>query len=151
MTDANVFQLSQPGTFTDPLTEILRNGARALLAQAVEAEVSGLLSCHADKLTDDGRRRIFKLAEAAEKSWRRLDGQNQLPKVILGVKFADGIEVVRSQAQAAAATEIIDTAGQRTRRRTAVSLYPNRNSTRPTVRLQKFVRFGRKKAEKNRA
>jgi len=32
----------------------------------------------------------------------RLDGHNQLPKVILGVKFADGIEVVRSHAQAAA-------------------------------------------------
>ena len=46
---------------------------------------------------------IFKLAEAAEKSWRRLDGHNQLPKVILGAKFSDGIEVVRSQAQAAAA------------------------------------------------
>ena len=44
---------------------------------------------------------IFKLAESAEKSWRRLDGHNQLPKVILGVKFSDGIEVVRSQAQAA--------------------------------------------------
>jgi hypothetical protein len=28
---------------------------------------------------------IFKLAEAAEKSWRRLDGHNQLPKIILGV------------------------------------------------------------------
>jgi putative transposase len=46
---------------------------------------------------------IFKLAEAAEKNWRRLDGHSQLPKVVLGVKFADGIEVVRSQAQAAAA------------------------------------------------
>ena len=46
---------------------------------------------------------IFKLAEAAEKSWRRLDGHNQLPKVILGAKFFDGIEVVRSQTQAAAA------------------------------------------------
>jgi hypothetical protein len=45
---------------------------------------------------------IFKLAEAAEKSWRRLDGHNQLPKVILGIKFTDGIEVIRSQAQAAA-------------------------------------------------
>jgi hypothetical protein len=33
----------------------------------------------------------------------KLDGLNQLPKVILGVKFTDGIEVVRSQAQAAAA------------------------------------------------
>jgi transposase-like protein len=46
---------------------------------------------------------IYKLAEAAEKSWRRLDGHNQLPKIILGVKFTDGIEVVRSQAQSAAA------------------------------------------------
>ena len=29
MIETNVFQLSQPGTFTDPLTEVLRNGARA--------------------------------------------------------------------------------------------------------------------------
>jgi hypothetical protein len=42
-------------------------------------------------------------AQSAEKSWRRLDGHNQLPKVIVGVKLSDGIEVVRSQAQAAAA------------------------------------------------
>jgi putative transposase len=60
VTDTNVFQLSQPGTFTDPLTEVLRNGARALLAQALEAEISSLLSCHADKLTDNGRRRLVR-------------------------------------------------------------------------------------------
>jgi transposase-like protein len=46
---------------------------------------------------------IFKLAQAAEKSWHRLRGHDQLPKVILGVKFNDGLEVVRSQAQATAA------------------------------------------------
>ena len=49
---------------------------------------------------------VFKLVEAAQKSWRRLDGHNQLPKVIQGVKFTDGIEVAAkqatSQAQAAA-------------------------------------------------
>ena len=55
MTETNVFQLCQPGTFTDSLTGVLRNGARALLAQAVEAEVAALLSMHADKLTEDGR------------------------------------------------------------------------------------------------
>jgi transposase-like protein len=60
VTDANVFQLSQPGTFADPLTEVLRNGACALLAQAVEAEVAAVLSCHADKLTDDGRQRLVR-------------------------------------------------------------------------------------------
>jgi transposase-like protein len=36
---------------------------------------------------------VFKLVEGAQKSWRRLDGQAQLPKLILGVKFADGLEV----------------------------------------------------------
>jgi hypothetical protein len=37
---------------------------------------------------------VFKLADAAQKSWRRLDGDNQLPKVVLGAKFQDGLEVV---------------------------------------------------------
>src|SRR5262245_11828887 len=46
---------------------------------------------------------IFKLGEAAEKSWRRLDGHNQLAKIIIGVKFADGVEIIRPQAQPAAA------------------------------------------------
>jgi transposase-like protein len=67
VTETNVFQLSQPGTFNDPLTEVLRNGARALLAQAVEAEVSSLLSCHADKLTDDGRRRLVRHGHLPER------------------------------------------------------------------------------------
>ena len=46
---------------------------------------------------------IFKLAVAAERSWRRLDGHTQLPKALLGVTFTDGIEAVRRDAQAAAA------------------------------------------------
>jgi hypothetical protein len=32
---------------------------------------------------------IFKLAQAPEKTWRRVDGHNQLPKIILGVTFTD--------------------------------------------------------------
>ena len=36
---------------------------------------------------------VFKLVDAAQKSWRRLDGHNQLPKLIQGVRFSDGIEV----------------------------------------------------------
>jgi putative transposase len=67
VTDTNVFELSQPGSFADPLTEILRNGARALLAQAVEAEVAVLLSCHADKLTDDGRQRLVRHGHLPER------------------------------------------------------------------------------------
>ena len=67
MTETNVLQLSQPGTFTDPLTEVLRSGARALLTQAVEAEVAALLSCHADKLTDDGRQRLVRHGHLPER------------------------------------------------------------------------------------
>ena len=36
---------------------------------------------------------VFKLIEAAQRNWRRLDGPNQLPKVLLGAKFSDGLEV----------------------------------------------------------
>jgi putative transposase len=37
---------------------------------------------------------VFKLLNAASKTWRRLKGTNQLPKVIGGVRFQDGIEVI---------------------------------------------------------
>ncbi len=38
MSETNVFQLCQPGSFIDPLTEVLRDGARTLPAQGVEAD-----------------------------------------------------------------------------------------------------------------
>ena len=60
MTETNVFRLSEPGTFVDALTEVLRRGARELLSQAVEAEVAALLESHADKRTEDGRRRLVR-------------------------------------------------------------------------------------------
>ncbi len=42
---------------------------------------------------DTGRLMVFKLVMAAANRWRRLQGKNQLPKVISGVPFLDGIEV----------------------------------------------------------
>jgi putative transposase len=48
VTNDSVIKLVQPGSFDDPLTEVLRNGARALLAQAVEAEVAAFLNRHSD-------------------------------------------------------------------------------------------------------
>jgi len=41
---------------------------------------------------------VFKLLEAAQKTWRRLDGHNQLPKLVLGVTFNNGIEVIAKPA-----------------------------------------------------
>jgi len=37
---------------------------------------------------------VFKLVMAAAKTWRRLKGENQLPKVVAGVTFRDGTEVI---------------------------------------------------------
>lgn len=34
---------------------------------------------------------VFKLVMSAAKTWRRLKGENQLPRVIAGVKFTDGV------------------------------------------------------------
>ncbi len=45
---------------------------------------------------------VFKLLCAASKTWRRLKGTNQLPKVIAGVKFENGIEVIEVPANHAA-------------------------------------------------
>ena len=56
-----VVQLCQPGTFSeDPLTEVLRLGARRLLARAVEMEVTTFVEMHADLTDGAGRRRIVR-------------------------------------------------------------------------------------------
>ena len=56
-----VVQLRQPGTFSeDPLTEVLRLGARRLLARAVEMEVTTFVEMHADLTDGAGRRRIVR-------------------------------------------------------------------------------------------
>src|SRR5271166_1855763 len=63
----NVVELIQPGILTDRLTEVLRDGARALLTQAVEAEVSEFLAATADLKTDDGCRRVVRHGHLPER------------------------------------------------------------------------------------
>ena len=67
MPNDNVVRLIQPGAFDDQLTEVLRNGARALLAQAVEAEVSGFLDKNAGLKTEDGRARVVRHGHLPER------------------------------------------------------------------------------------
>ncbi len=45
---------------------------------------------------------VFKVIKEAEKTWLRLRGKNQLPKLITGVKFNDGIEQLNQNNQNAA-------------------------------------------------
>jgi putative transposase len=62
-----VFKLIQPGAFGDQLTEILRQEARTLLAQAVEAEVADFLAKHTDLKTEDGRQRVVRHGHLPER------------------------------------------------------------------------------------
>jgi hypothetical protein len=45
---------------------------------------------------------VFKLVMAAAKTWRRLKGETQLPKVVAGVTFQDGTEVIQPPSTRAA-------------------------------------------------
>jgi hypothetical protein len=45
---------------------------------------------------------VFKLVTAAAKTWRKLNGENQLPKVVQGITFRNGVEVIETPAQNAA-------------------------------------------------
>ena len=67
MSNSNVVKLVQPGTFSDQLTEVLRLGARSLLAQAVEAEVSDFLAGHGELKTGDGRQRVVRHGHLPER------------------------------------------------------------------------------------
>jgi putative transposase len=51
---------------------------------------------------DTARLMVFKLIMAAAKTWRRLNGENQLPKVVAGVIFRNGVEVTDASKQSAA-------------------------------------------------
>ena len=67
MPNDSVIKLIQPGTFDDQLTEVLRNGARTLLTQAIEAEVSEFLAKHADLKTPDGHQRVVRHGRLPER------------------------------------------------------------------------------------
>ena len=67
MSNDNVVRLIQPGAFEDQLTEVLRSGARSLLAQAVTAEVAEFLAKHADLKTENGRQRLVRHGHLPER------------------------------------------------------------------------------------
>ena len=59
MSKNNVTELKKPETFVDdPITDILRSGARKLLAEALEAEIESFLAMYADLKDNQGCQRI---------------------------------------------------------------------------------------------
>jgi len=68
MKENTVVSLRQPGEFADPLTEVLRGGARTLLAQAIEAEVADFFAAHTGLTLEDGRHRLVRHGHLPERT-----------------------------------------------------------------------------------
>jgi hypothetical protein len=58
--DTSIVRFRQPDAIDDPLTALLRSGARQLLEQAIEAEVAAFLAARKDLKLADGRDRLVR-------------------------------------------------------------------------------------------
>src|SRR5215204_1986688 len=67
MSDTTVIPIRQPDTNEDPLTTVLRSGARRLLAQAIEAEAEAFLAEMKGARLPDGRDRMVRHGHAPER------------------------------------------------------------------------------------
>ena len=65
--NSKVVRLRQPDDVDDPLTEVLRAGARQLLARAVELEVEAFLAEQTDVKLSDGRVRLVRHGHGPER------------------------------------------------------------------------------------
>src|SRR4029453_15843390 len=66
-TSTNVVRLRQPDEIDDPLTDVLRSGARRLLAQPVELEAEAFLAGLRDLKLPDGRDRLVRHGHGPER------------------------------------------------------------------------------------
>ena len=66
--DSTVVRFRQPEEIDDPLTAVLRSGARRLLAQVIEAEAEAFLALMADRQLDDGRARFVRHGRGPERT-----------------------------------------------------------------------------------
>jgi hypothetical protein len=113
MKEHNVVALSGRESVRDELTELIREGARKLIAEGLEAEVGELLATMSARRDAGGRAAVarngsqperaiqtrgcvtrdsllhmmFKLGECAEQNWRKLRGFKYLAKIIEDVKI----------------------------------------------------------------
>ena len=66
--NSNVVRLRHPDEIDDPLTNILRSGARQLLAQAIELEAEAFLAEMKDFRLADGRDRVVRHGHGPERT-----------------------------------------------------------------------------------
>ncbi|MFG5119566.1 IS256 family transposase [Methylorubrum sp. POS3] len=88
----NIVRLRQPEDIDDPLTEVLRAGARRLLAQAVEMEAEAFLTAMQDRRLPDGRARLVRHGHGPEREIQTGIGPVPMARVRVRDRGATGAE-----------------------------------------------------------
>src|SRR5215203_3846621 len=91
----NVVRLRHPDEIDDPLTDILRSGARRLLAQAVEIEAEAFLASMRDLKLPDGRDRLVRHGHGPERTIQTGIGPVEVSRVKIRDRGASGEDRIR--------------------------------------------------------
>ncbi len=97
MSTTTVVSFRQPDEIDDPLTAILRAGARRLLAQAIEAEADAFLAAMKGVQLTDGRERVVRHGHGPERLVQTGIGPVEVQRVKLRDRAAGeaGVERIR--------------------------------------------------------
>ena len=97
MEEDTVVALPRPGSgvTADPLLAVLREGARRMLMQAIEAEVEAFLAAHAGLVDEQGRRRLVRNGHAPERRIQTGVGPLEIRRPKLRDRGAAGAEPIR--------------------------------------------------------
>ena len=95
--DTTILPFHQSETIIDPLTELARQGARRMLAEALKAEADAFVASFADEQLEDGRQRIVRHGFGPERKIQTGIGalDVQRPKVRDRMASSDGAEKIR--------------------------------------------------------
>jgi transposase-like protein len=88
----NVVELSGQGNASDPLTKLLRTGARELIKRAIEAELAGYIETFQDRRLPDGRAAVVRNGYQPERNIQT--GIGPVTVKIPKVRAKDGHPVV---------------------------------------------------------
>src|ERR671914_579316 len=97
MEEDSVVALPRPGAGVtdDPLLAVLREGARRMLTQAIEAEVEAFLAAHAALVDEQGRRRLVRNGHAPERRLQTGIGPLEVRRPKLRDRGVAGEEPIR--------------------------------------------------------
>lgn len=95
--DTPILPFRQSETIADPLTELAREGARRMLAEALKAEADAFVASFAEERLDDGRQRVVRHGSGPERQIQTGIGalDVQRPKVRDRLENSDPASKVR--------------------------------------------------------